>query len=168
VSAFAAGVIAAKREAAPAGQSTSTSPPGVGMYLDALTGLLPAEALSLHAVILGFTTRTTTAAPTKVSVISEPTTLKWAFWGLIVLCPILFLAGRKAGNGPGRGTWITIVQCLIPAAAFVAWTMLQKTTAFDAVDGALATGARDTIAVFAAVVLGLVASACGYKLHNKT
>jgi hypothetical protein len=46
--------------------------------------------------------------------------------------------------------------------------MLQKTTAFDAIDSALAGSARDTIAVIAAVVLGLLASLLGYKLGNAT
>jgi hypothetical protein len=162
------GAIAAKREAAEPGDSTNQAPPGVGTYIDALAALVPAEVLGLHAVILTFCTKT--AGGTKaVTAITEPTTLKWAFWALLVLAPLLFIAGRWRAQTPGLkspslGT--TFLQTLIPAAAFVAWTMLLKVSAFDAVDSGLATGARDTIAVIAAVVLGVIAAQLGYKLNQ--
>jgi hypothetical protein len=50
--------------------------------------------------------------------------------------------------------------------AFVAWTMLLRPSAFDAIDLGLAVGARDTIAVIAAVVLGVVAAQLGHKLDG--
>ncbi len=159
------GAISAKREAAPAGQSTDTSAPGVGTYIDALAALVPAEVLGLHAIILSFCTKTNNGA----TEITESSTLKWAFWVLLVLATLLFAAGRWQAKAPGVKSPVllmTLVQAVIPAAAFVAWTMLLKVSAFDAVASGLATGARDTIAVVAAVVLGVIAGLLGYKLNQ--
>jgi uncharacterized membrane protein len=172
MSALLYGAISAKREAADAGTSKTASP-GVNTYIDALAALVPAEVLGLHAVILSFCTKKSeslkSAAGTPITEITEPTTLKWAFWALLALAPFLFIAGRwtaKAANVKSPNKLLTLVQALIPAAAFVGWTMLQKTSAFDALDPGLATGARDTIAVISAVVLGVVAAALGYKLDK--
>jgi hypothetical protein len=159
------GAISAKREAAPAGQSTNASAPGVGTYIDALAALVPAEVLALHAIILSFCTKTNNGA----TEISEPSTLKWAFWVLLVLATLLFIAGRWQAKAPGvksPALLTTLIQAVIPAAAFVAWTMLLKVSAFDAVASGLAVGARDTIAVIAAVVLGVIAALLGYKLDK--
>jgi hypothetical protein len=65
-----------------------------------LAALVPAEALSLHAVVLGFTTK----AKKGQTMITDATTLKWAFWALLVLCPALFLAGRSLGKEEGTKT----------------------------------------------------------------
>lgn len=176
MSSLLSGVIAAQREEAGAHQSTTTEPPRVGTYIDSLAALVPAEVLALHAVIVGWCTTTvaervaggtTTATHT---VISHVTTLRWAFVALLLLGPALFLAGRQVGkttNSRSANRWRTLVQALIPAAAFVAWTMLGQTTAFDAVAPGLITAARDTIAVFAAVLLGVLASHLGYKLNQE-
>ena len=53
---------------------------------------------------------------------------------------------------------------LIPASAFVVWTMLQKSTAFDAVAPDMDEPLRFAIAVFAAVALGAGAAALSYKV----
>jgi hypothetical protein len=168
------GAISAKREAADANTSTTTSP-GVSTYVDALAALVPAEVLGLHAIVISFCTKTSETAKgaggTPVTEITEPTTLKWAFWALLVLATILFIAGRwtaKTSGVKSPNIPLTLVQGLIPAAAFVGWTMLQKTSAFTAVDPGLATGARETIAVISAVVLGVLAAALGYKLEKST
>jgi hypothetical protein len=170
MSTFAAGVIASKRAGAAKDESTKTEPPGVSTYIDAIAALVPAEALTAHAVILGFcTTSKKDSDGNSYTAITEATTLKWSFVALLVLCPVLFLAGRKAGQVEAKklpAFWTTVAQCLIAAAAFVVWTMLQKTTAFDAVDADLRTAPRETIAVLAAIVLGLWAGAIGYKLNK--
>jgi hypothetical protein len=161
------GAMAAKREAAPRGQSTEESPPGVKTYVDALAALVPAEVLGLHAVIITFCTQTSKG--TGVTRITEWTALKGAFWALLVLAPLLFVVGRWRAAAPGvqsPSRPITALQALIPGVAFVAWTMLLRPSAFDAVDSGLATGARDTIAVIAAVVLGVVAAQLGYRLDG--
>ena len=45
-----------KREAAPANTSTTTSQPGMKTYVDALSALIPAEVMTLHALTLSATT----------------------------------------------------------------------------------------------------------------
>jgi hypothetical protein len=46
--------------------------------------------------------------------------------------------------------------------------MLQKTTAFDAVWPTLSTPARDAIALFGAILLGILATALAYKAPAAT
>ena len=69
------------REAATPGTSTTTKPPGVKTYVDALTALVPAEVLAAHATILTFTT--TTSGKTVVRAKAPALTI--AFYGLIGL-----------------------------------------------------------------------------------
>lgn len=133
---------------------TSTSAPGIGTYVDALAALVPVEALTVHAVILSVTTQKQDASTT---VITDAATLRWAFWGLVVLSALLYAINRR-----GWTAW-DFARLLIPPAAFVAWTMLQQTTAFDAVAPTLATGPRYVTALFGAIVLGVAASRLGYK-----
>lgn len=47
-----------RREQAPRGESMRNAPPGVNSYVDALAALVPAEVLSVHALILAVTTET--------------------------------------------------------------------------------------------------------------
>jgi hypothetical protein len=61
--------------------NTSTSPPGVSTYVDAVAALVPAEVLTLHALILSVTTETV-GGSTKIIAV---TTLFWAFFGLTIL-----------------------------------------------------------------------------------
>jgi hypothetical protein len=170
MSTFAAGVIASKRAGAASRRSTADQPPGVKTYVDTLAALVPAEALTAHAVILGFCTSSKKdAAGKSYTAITEATVLKWSFVALLVLCPLLFLAGRQVGQVQDKklpGWQITAAQSVIPAIAFVAWTMLQKTTAFDAVDSGMSTAARESIAVLGAIVLGIGATVLGYKLDR--
>jgi len=110
--------------------------------------------LTVHAVILSVTTQKQDPITT---VITDPTTLKWSFWGLVLLSALLYALNRRGWN-----RW-DFLRLLIPPAAFVAWTMMQQTTAFDAVAPALATGPRYVTALFGAILLGLAASRLGYK-----
>ena len=56
------------------------------------------------------------------------------------------------------------LRAVIPAGAFVGWTMIQqKPTAFDAVFDDANTAARFLIPAVAALVLGALASALAYK-----
>jgi len=51
--------------------------------------------------------------------------------------------------------------------AFIGWTMLQRTTAFDAAWPDVSLNLRTAIAVIGAVVLGVSASALAYKADQK-
>jgi hypothetical protein len=91
--------------------------------LDTLAALVPAELLVLHATVLSVTTETKLGK----FVITEPGVLRFSFWALIVAI-VAYYAIIKASNWDG---W-DYVRMLIPAVAFVGWTMLQKNSAFDA------------------------------------
>jgi hypothetical protein len=53
-----------KREEAAPGSSSSQNPPGVSTFVDALAALVPAEVLTLHAIILSVTTKVDNATTT--------------------------------------------------------------------------------------------------------
>lgn len=149
-----------KREQAAPNTSTSQSPPGVSTYVDAFAALVPAEVLTLHALILPVTTRTVNAA----TEITHPGTLSWAFLGLLLLSVVLYVAPRLVA---GKWDRLDYLRTAIPPLAFVGWTMLQRATAFDAVFPNLAEAPRTVGALFLGVVLGLVAVALAYKADQK-
>jgi hypothetical protein len=158
-----------KREASPPNTSTSQSPPGVNTYVDALAALVPSEVLTLHAVILSVTT--TIDAKNKVTTISDPPTLAWAFIGLLLVSIGLYVVPRILAKKWDQLDWI---RMLIPPLALVGWTMLQRSTAFDAVlvvcPNSILAGpgaARTVIALFLAVILGAVATSLAYKADQK-
>jgi hypothetical protein len=66
------GIVTAKRVVAPKDKSKTTSAPGMGTYLDALTALVPAEALALYAGILIPYATHTSAGGKKITAISNP------------------------------------------------------------------------------------------------
>jgi|SRR5215218_2469356 len=96
--------------------------------------------------------------------ITDPSTLKWAFWGLIVLSVFLYVSAHFKNLDR-----YDFARALIPVGAFVAWSMAQPRSAFDAVVGTdLSPGARSVIAAFAAVVLGVFAKGLIKKADGKT
>lgn len=152
-----------KREVALPGTSMSESPPGVTSYVDAIAALVPAEVLSLHAVILSFTTTTSQDANgDSTTTITEPGTLLFAFIGFLILSVVLYVIPRfRVWNR------LDYIRVAIPPAAFTAWTMLQKATAFDAVCPELGQAPRTVIALFGAVLLALVASSLAKSADKK-
>jgi|SRR5689334_16894630 len=147
-----------KREEARPGTSSAGAPPGVKSYVDAVAALVPAEVLSLHAVMLSFTTQT----KDRVVTITQPSALSGAFVGLLVLSVVLYLLPRFR-------VWdrLDYLRTCIPPLAFVVWTMLQRATAFDAVYPTLGDVPRTMIALFAAVFLGLLAAMLAYGADRK-
>jgi hypothetical protein len=150
-----------RREAAPANTSADTQPPGLGTYVDAVAALVPAEVLSVHALIISATTKvagnTTTIDPANMG------TLRTAFWLLAALALLLYAAPRYFGRGFDRWDGIRV---FIPPLAFTVWTMLQRATAFDAVCPSLADAPRTVYGLIIAVVLGAVATGLAYRLHT--
>ena len=151
------------REVAPARTSMRAGgSPGVKSYVDALAALVPAEVLAAHATILTFTTKTTGETVT----ITERPALVIAFWGLIAVSVILYAGARLMASKWDQRDWL---RMLIPALAFVGWTMLQKATAFDAVaSGLFGEATRNVIAILGGIILGLVAAALAYKADQKS
>jgi hypothetical protein len=172
MSSFAAGYLSTLREAAPSGTSTGQNPPGIKTYIDALAALVPAEVLIGHGVILASATQLTVAPDGKSSTaITDPAALRVAFWGLAVIAIFAYLSGRivAARSTQKAIKWDRwdVVRALIPALAFVGWTMLQSPTAFDALALNLTGAMRVAIAVIGGGALGGVASLLAYQLDAK-
>jgi hypothetical protein len=147
-----------RREKAEPGTSSSSNPPGVSTFVDALAALVPTEVLTLHALILSVTT----ATAAQVTTITDATTLRWAFAGLIALSIMLYVIPRWKN-------WelLDYVRVAIPPLAFVGWTMLQRSTAFDAIAPSLKDASRTVAGLFLAALLGLVAATLARKADEK-
>jgi hypothetical protein len=166
MSTLAYGAITRKRLAAPADQSTTIKPPGVRTYVDSLAALVPAEVLALHAFIVEIATKTTKVDGEAVTTITDPTTLKAMFWVGIGLSALLYTVGRLMSSGGSWQGW-DWARLLIPPAGFVLWTIVQKTTAWDALSpDSLSEGSRALIGATGAIVLGLAAAGLGVKLNK--
>jgi hypothetical protein len=149
-----------KRLAAQPGTSGNTGKPGIGTYVDAMAALVPAEVLTAHAVIVGYATTTSTNAHGQQStVITDPGWLQASFYALIAISLIFYVSGRLASDQKFRR--MDALRMLIPPVAFVLWTMLQKTTAFDAVAPSFSASGRSILAVLLAVAVGILANALG-------
>lgn len=152
MSATAYGVLSWRREASPAGTTTTGEPPGVKSYIDVLAALVPSEALTFHALVLSQNTRpaASTAPGQIVTTVSNSAALWWTFWACLVLSIVLYWFGH------GTEAWDKwdYLRVLIPPTAFVGWTMLQPGTAFDAVWPGLDPGTRFVFALFIAILLG--------------
>ena len=88
--------------------------------------------------------------------------LKWAFYGLVVLAAALYVFGHlKAGAERRRWDRLDYPRMLIPPLAFVGWAMaLQPSTMFDAAFS-LDDGTKVLLVVFGGTVLVAAASLLG-------
>lgn len=158
------------RDAAPPNTSFDQNKPGMQTYIDAFAALVPAEVLTLHALIIAATTtippaaKDAVAAASTIPVESAPT-LKYAFWGLVFASAALYAAARWLNGKLDRYDWVRI--WLAPL-AFVGWTMIQRTTAFDAAFPQLAQAPRTVLALFLGAALGVLAAALAAKADQKT
>lgn len=172
MSSFAAGYLSSVREGSSPGMSTSQEPPGVRTLIDALAALVPGEILVAHGLILATATELTTSPEgMATTVITDPAVLRLAFWGLSVLATFAYVAGRIVGaqsrkRAVGWDRW-DLARGLIPALAFIGWTMLQSPTAFDALGIQWTAAFRTMIAIIGGIILGMVSSLLAYKLDQK-
>ncbi len=165
------GLLSAQRQAASQGKSKDEKSPGFGSYIDVVSALVPAEVLAANAALLPVMTSTEKKTGSNaVTTITEPGTLKVVFWLSLASCIALYVAGQitrakkersKSGVADSAAKWgfANYVRMLIPVGAYVVWTMLQKSTPFDAIDPGMSEPLRLTLAVFAAIGLGLLAKA---------
>jgi hypothetical protein len=185
MSALVYGLVNAQREAAPEGDSKKEKAPGFGSYVDVVAALVPAEILAANAALLPvMASSTTDDKGHAVTTITDPGNLELVFWLSIVFCIALYVIGdrtrakkaalaaeEEAADGlvVKQVSWSfwNCVRALIPAAAYVAWTMLQKSTAFDAIAPDMSEARRLIIAVFGAIALGFCAKALSDKSDNK-
>src|SRR5437868_15448272 len=128
MSTFAYAALTAKRQKARSQTSTTTAAPGLKTYVDVLAALVPAEVLAAHAAVLSFTTKKQTAQGKTQTTITDATSLKIAFWGLIAASVVLYVLGHAAKWKPAD-----FLRVAIPPLAFVGWCMAQRTTAFDVI-----------------------------------
>ena len=169
MSTFAYAQITNTREAAAPGTSTTTGSPGIKSYIDAFAALVPAEVLTLHALIISVTTETAKKAAaagagqveTVTTILQKATgTLEIAFWVLVVLSILLYAAPRYFGGKWDNFDWIRVA---IAPLAFFGWTMLQRTTAFDAAFPNVESIPRTVSALILGAVLGAVAAGLAMK-----
>ncbi|MDQ3740948.1 MAG: hypothetical protein M3389_08400 [Actinomycetota bacterium] len=160
--------LTSQRNAAPTGTSTRAAAeaepaeagkPGVGGFVDALAALVPAEILAAHAILIGLGSETKGSGDTAVTTITEPDALKVLMVALAVVSVVLYVLVH-ARKWDGRWDY---VRMLIPALAFVGWTMLQKATMFDAWAPNWSEIARTGTGLILAIVLGGIAYALAYK-----
>lgn len=125
-------------------------------FAEALPAMIPAEIMSLHALILSATTDMVDVdsrlAAGTITVITEPDALRFAFWGLCVFSVALYAVPHLMH---ARNLWqpLDFLRALVPPLAFTAWCMLQRTTAFDAVASDMGEGARTVGGLMLAAVL---------------
>jgi hypothetical protein len=153
----------ANREAAQS-KTSQTTAPGVKTYVDALAAIIPAEALTLHAAILGWTTGTGTGG--KV-VYKDPGALKASFVLLILLTIGLYVIRHMMGSRKDKWGGTDFVRVAIPPAAFVAWAMIQTPSVFNAI-WTVRLDRRYIAAAFAAIILGVLAQQLGNVADNST
>lgn len=161
------------REAAVPGTSTTSSNPGLKTYMDAFAALVPAEVLTLHAIIISVTTNlvqnTVDGAKSGAGVATEilPSampTLEMSFWVLVLMSAALYAVPRYTGGKWDRFDWFRMA---IAPLAFVGWTMLQRTTAFDAAFPALPLVPRTVMALFLGAFLGAGSAALALMADHK-
>ena len=163
MSAFLFGRLEARREASQSGRSTTDQPPGLKTYADALVGLVPSEVIAASIVfVAAFTDTEENATGDQVVVVTDASSLKWAFYGLVVLAAALYVFGHlKAGAERRRWDRLAYPRMLIPPLAFVGWAMaLQPSTMFDAAFS-LDDGTKVLLVVFGGTVLVAAASLLG-------
>jgi hypothetical protein len=136
------------------------APPPKDKLVTTLAGLIPAEILVFHALLLQATT--TVDDPKGANPVTKIVDDEALLAGFVVLCILaaaLYLAGVIRSNefNPFRD----IPLALVPPLAFVGWTALQRATAFDAVDADA--GDRAVIGIVAAGTAIAISTALSAK-----
>jgi hypothetical protein len=95
--------------------------------------------------------------------ITDPGALKAAFWALLVMSAFLYVAGRWLGKGAKKWDWRwDWLRVLVPPIAFFGWTLLQSSSAFDAISTWSGT-TRAVAAVLGAPFLATIAGLLSVK-----
>jgi hypothetical protein len=136
--------------------------------VNAVAGLVPAEALLLQQVILQFTSTTTKARKghPSTTVVTHGHVLGQTFWALIVVSAVAYLLGRWTSNQALR--LLDLAGVAIAALAYVVWSALQSPSAFAAFFTHVSSVDRQVWGSIAAVVLVLLAPAFGYTVAQAT
>lgn len=147
--------------------TASTLSEGVSNLVELFAGLVPVEVLLLHAAILDLVTETTeaTAEAAAVTTITAPGYLRGAFVLLLVFSWLLYVVPRLVSLSKEDEGWEPwdYARMFIPPAAFVVWTLLQKTSAFDALCPNWTGGPRAIVGASVALCLILAANILAFK-----
>jgi hypothetical protein len=159
MSTIAYGALTRKREQAHPGLSSTAAPPGIGFWIDTFAAIVPAEILLVQAALLSLTSLKTRDVPygNAVVTLTNPGVLRAAFVMLLVAGPILYVLGHVVPIGIKQwhgGDWFRMA---IPALAFLAWNLMQRGSALDALVPELDDSTRYVAA--AVIGVGLVAAA---------
>jgi hypothetical protein len=148
-------VISPSQKAARPRASTAEGSPLISRYLEIVAGLVPAEVLAVHAVAVSVMFTSQKSGDSVVTVMTHPTELRAIFFILCGLSLFLYVGARLFP----RNRWerFDFGRMFIPPLAFLCWTMLQRSTAFDAVWPGLDSALRTMAAVILAVILAAVA-----------
>ena len=177
MSTVAFGALTTRREISPSRKSTSNEPPGLSSYVDTLAALVPAEVLAIHALIISIVTK---SGPNGQATVTDPGTLRVAFWLLVALSAVLYVLGRRpvpttaqqrasADEIPfiEHWEWQDWIRLVIPVTAFAAWTLLEPLSAWNAVAPHASVGMRTLIATVTAVVLAALTKALVSHIDKK-
>ena len=169
MSAFLYGRITARREESSPTTSGKAEPPGLKSYLDVLVGLVPAELIAAAGVfVAAFTDSTRNSEGKDTLVTTDHQSLKIAFFGLVVTGPVLYLVGKvKRREDLHRLDRYDALRALIPAAAFVGWSMAQRPSPLFDAAVSISDGNKVLLIVFGALILGVAAQRLGVKADRK-
>jgi UDP-N-acetylmuramyl pentapeptide phosphotransferase/UDP-N-acetylglucosamine-1-phosphate transferase len=165
MSAFLYGRIENNREAADPNLSTNEQPPGLKTYADAFVALVPAEVLAAGIFFVDQFSETKKDDQGKdVVTVTDASSLKWAFYGCIVLAAFLYILGHiKGGTETNRWDRWDFLRMLIPAGAFVGWAMaVQPATMFDNAIN-ISDGHKILLVVFGGILAAALATVLGMK-----
>jgi hypothetical protein len=152
------------RLATPSGTATDSTDSAVAPFVTAAAALVPAEALIVQVAILQITTTTTKASESHeaTTVITNPDALRFGFWALIGLSAIAYLAGRVSSKQKLR--LLDVAGVLIAPAAYIAWSLLQSPSAFDATFTSVTPVTREVAGFVLTGLLVVLAPAFGYTV----
>jgi predicted lipoprotein with Yx(FWY)xxD motif len=129
----------------------------VSHWQDSLAALVPAEVLAFHAVAMTLGTSTSGTGDDTTTVITSPNEMTFVFGVLVVVAFLLYLLGAKSFRLQD------FLRASIASVAFVLWTMIQPSTAFDALGWDPSSLIRIMVALVGAVLLGFAANALATK-----
>jgi hypothetical protein len=121
----------------------------VSHWQDTLAALVPAEVLAFHGVAMTLGTTTSGKGDETTTVITNSQEMLVVYWVLVGAAFVLYLFGAKSFKTAD------FLRALVAALAFILWTMIQPSTAFDALDWNPSTLVRVMTALVGAALLGL-------------
>ncbi|MGY1673068.1 hypothetical protein [Geodermatophilus sp. SYSU D00710] len=129
----------------------------VSHWQDVLVALVPAEVLAFHGVAMTVGTTTTGSGDDTTTVITAPHEMVVVYWILVALAFLLYLGGSKSLKPQD------LARAAVASIAFVLWTLIQPSTAFDAFDWNPSTLIRLTIALAGAAILSFIVNGLATK-----